>query len=297
MEGVRIMSFPPCISRKFWGINFASPLMLASGTAGFGEELLDLQCLSGVGAVVSKAVTFEPRAGNPPPRLLETPYGLLNSIGLANPGVHHVLKNILPIVSNLPCPLIINVAGESVDEFARVVCVLEESGVHIGYEINVSCPNVAMGGAAFGVDPGAVRKVAEGVSRATRRPFSVKLTPNGGDMVQSACAAVDGGASAITVCNTFLGMHINWRNGETVIKRKIAGYTSPALLPLVVARVWQVSDSVSVPVISSGGVSCGEDVLELLAAGAQMVQVGTRLMRRPYAAAELMDEMKKLTGE
>ncbi|MCK5131133.1 MAG: dihydroorotate dehydrogenase [Candidatus Sabulitectum sp.] len=291
------MSFPPAIPREFWGHNFDSPVMLASGTAGFGEELLDLQCLSGVGAVVSKAVTFEPRAGNPPPRLLETPFGLLNSIGLANPGVYHVLKHILPVAAGLPCPLLINVAGESVDEFADVVRVLEGSSAHMGYEINVSCPNVAEGGAAFGVDPQVVLRVAQGVSRVTDRPFSVKLTPNGGDMVQSAEAAVEGGASAITVCNTFLGMHINWQDGKSVIKRKVAGYTSPALLPLVVAKVWQVSNAVSVPVISSGGVSRGDDVLQLLAAGAQMVQVGTRLMRRPFAAAELIDEMKKLTGE
>ncbi|MCD4707409.1 MAG: dihydroorotate dehydrogenase [Candidatus Sabulitectum sp.] len=291
------MSFPPAIRRKFWGRDFSSPVMLASGTAGFGEELLDLQCLSGAGAVVSKAVTFNPREGNLPPRLLETPFGLLNSIGLANPGVYHVVKHLLPAAAGLPCPLLINVAGESVDEFADVVSVLEECSVHIGYEINVSCPNAAEGGAAFGVDPDVVLRVAQGVSKVTGRPFSVKLTPNGGDMVQSAKAAVEGGASAITVCNTFLGMHIDWETGKCVIKRKVAGYTSPALLPLVVARVWQVSNAVSVPVISSGGVSRGEDVLQLLAAGAEMVQIGTRLMRRPFAAGELMDEMKKLTGE
>ncbi len=290
-------SFPPAIKRRFWGQVFESPVMLASGTAGFGHELLDLNCLSGVGAVVSKAVTFKPRAGNPPPRLFETSFGLLNSIGLANPGVHHVLQHILPIAADLPCPLLINVAGESVSEFADVVRILESSSVHLGYEINVSCPNVAEGGAAFGVDPDVVFRVAQGVSNATDRPFSVKLTPNGGDIVQSAEAAVQGGASAITVCNTFLGMHIDWRTGRSVIKRRVAGYTSPALLPLVVAKVWQVSNAISVPVISSGGVSCGEDVLQLLAAGADMVQVGTRLMRRPFAAAELMDEMKKLTGE
>lgn len=291
------MSFPPAIRRKFWGHDFSSPVMLASGTAGFGEELLDLKCLSGVGAVVSKAVTLKPREGNLPPRLLETPFGLLNSIGLANPGVHHVLNCILPAAAALPCPFLINVAGESVDEFADVVNILEDSSVHIGYEINVSCPNVAEGGTAFGVDPEVVLRVAQGVSRVTDRPFSVKLTPNGGDIVQSAEAAVEGGASAVTVCNTFLGMHIDWKTGKSVIRRKVAGYTSPALLPLVVAKVWQVSNAVSVPVISSGGVSRGEDVLQLLAAGAQMVQVGTRLMRRPFAASELMDEMKKLTGE
>lgn len=291
------MSFPPSIERSFWGMNLSSPVMLASGTAGFGEELLDLQCLSCAGAVVSKAVTWKPRAGNPPPRIHETPLGLLNSIGLANPGVHRVLSHVLPAVAELPCPLIVNVAGESVEEFADVVRVLEESPVHAGYEINVSCPNVASGGAAFGVDPRVVLRVARGVSGVTDRPFSVKLTPNGGDIVESALAAEQGGASAVTVCNTFLGMHMDWRTGKTVIKRKVAGYTSPALLPMVVAKVWQVSNAVSIPVISSGGVSAGEDVLQLLAAGADMVQVGTRLMRRPYAASELMAQMKKLLGE
>jgi dihydroorotate dehydrogenase (NAD+) catalytic subunit len=275
-------------------MDFDSPVMLASGTSGFGEELLKIQCLSDVGAVVSKAVTYRPRAGNPPPRLMETQYGLLNSIGLANPGVHCVLEQVLPAVSGLPCPLIINVAGESVQEFADVVRVLEHSDVHKGYEINVSCPNVEEGGAAFGVDPKVVFEVARAVSGVTDRPYSVKLTPNGGDMVEAAVAAVEGGASAVTVCNTFLGMHLNWRTGKSVIKRKVAGYTSPALLPLVVARVWQVSSAVSVPVISSGGVARGSDVLELLAAGADMVQVGTRLLRRPFAASELMNEMKKL---
>ncbi|PIE52505.1 dihydroorotate dehydrogenase B catalytic subunit [Candidatus Fermentibacteria bacterium] len=282
--------------RKMWGHQFSSPLMLASGTAGYGRELLNSSCLKGAGAVVSKAVTYEPRAGNPPPRVQETKYGLLNSIGLANPGVHEVVNRILPSVKNLPCPLLINVAGASVDEFAEVAGVLETSSVPIGYEINVSCPNVHAGGAAFGVNPGTVEKVSSAVSAVVSRPFAVKLTPNGGDIVEAAKAAEQGGASAVTVCNTFLGMDIDWKSGNTVIKRKVAGYTSPALLPLVIARVWQVSSAVSIPVISSGGVSAGEDVLKLMAAGASMVQVGTRLMRRPFAASELYSEMTSLLG-
>lgn len=282
------------LNRHLWGQEFQSPIMLASGTAGFGKELPAMNSLSGAGAVVSKAVTYEPRAGNPPPRILETRYGLLNSIGLANPGVFHVVNEILPSVSDLTCPLLINVAGESVEEFARVVEVLEGALVHLGYEINVSCPNVSQGGAAFGADPDTVRIVADLVSGVTERPFSVKLTPNGGNIVEAAVAAQEGGASAVTVCNTFLGMDIDWRTGQTILKRKVAGYTSPALLPLVIARVYQVSDAVSIPVISSGGVSSGEDVLKLIAAGAEMVQVGTRLMRRPMAASELMAEMRSL---
>ena len=288
------MSFPPSVKRKMWGTEFASPLMLASGTAGFGIELLRMGCLDGVGAVVSKAVTLKPRDGNPPPRVQETAYGLLNSIGLANPGVEAVASDLLPRVRNLPCPLVVNVAGETADEYPAVVEVLEGSSVPMAYEINVSCPNVAAGGRAFGVEPSVVEAVSSMVAGATNRPFSVKLTPNGGDMVQAALAAEAGGASAVTVCNTFLGMHMDWRTGNTVIKRKVAGYTSPALLPLVVAAVWKVASAVSIPVISSGGVSSGEDVLELLAAGAEMVQVGTRLMRRPWAAGELMAEIEDL---
>lgn len=174
------MSFPPSIRREIWGISFPSPIMLASGTAGFGEELLKMGCLKDTGAVVSKAVTLKPRAGNPPPRIMETPMGLLNSIGLANPGAEHVVGHILPRLENFPCPLIMNVAGETVEEFAEVVRVLEGSDVHVGYEINVSCPNVARGGATFGADPSIVGKVAGSVADATGRPFSVKLTPNGG---------------------------------------------------------------------------------------------------------------------
>lgn len=277
-----------------WGVRFPSPIMLASGTAGFGKELLQFDCLRDTGAVVSKAVTLKPRAGNPPPRILETPMGLLNSIGLANPGAEYVLNDILPSLEGLPCPLIINVAGETIEEFALVVSILEGSPLHIGYEINVSCPNVAAGGRAFGVEPETVEKVASVTAAVTSRPFSVKLTPNGGDIVEAALAAEAGGASAVTVCNTFLGMFIDWRTGKTILKRRVAGYTSPALLPLVVAKVRQVSERVSIPVISSGGVSSGEDILQLLAAGAEMVQVGTRLMRRPWAASELMAEISSL---
>lgn len=282
------------VATRLWGRAFASPLMLASGTAGFGAELMEMDCLKGVGALVTKAVTLKPRAGNPPPRVVETPFGLLNSIGLANPGVEHVLEHELPAVSAITCPVIVNVAGETLEEFGMVVERLESSPVPFGYEINVSCPNVAAGGAAFGTDPEVVRMVSQEVARRTARPFSVKLTPNGGDMVKAAAAAEDGGASAVTVCNTFLGMHMDWRTGCTPIARKVAGYTSPALLPLVVARVYQVSGAVSIPVISSGGVSSGEDILELMAAGAAMVQVGTWLMRRPFAAAELLAEADSL---
>lgn len=289
-------AFPPSLCRNLWGRSFDSPIILAGGTAGFGAELLDTDggCFEDVAAVVSKSVTMNPRDGNPPPRIQETEFGLLNSIGLANPGVYSVVEQVFKITVNIPCPLIVNVAGETEDEFARVVRVLEGSPVPWAYEVNVSCPNVACGGLPFGSDPGAVERIARSVAEAASRPFCVKLTPNAGSIVETALAAQEGGASGVTVCNTFLGMKMDWRTGKTLIGKKVAGYSSPALLPLVVARVWQVAQAVSVPVLASGGVAGGADVLELLAAGAEMVQVGSRLMRRPHAASELLREARGL---
>ncbi len=284
------------LSRNLWGRGFDSPLILAGGTAGFGRELGLMNCWDKVAAVVSKSVTLKPREGNPPPRIQETEFGLLNSIGLANPGVYSVVRHEFDGSVNIPCPLIVNVAGEEEEEFRLVVEVLEGSPLPWAYEINVSCPNVASGGLPFGSEPAAVERISRGVFQASSRPFAVKLTPNAGNMVETALAAQEGGASGLTVCNTFLGMKMDWNTGSTLISRKVAGYSSPALLPLVVARVWQVSQAVSVPVLASGGVSRGEDVLELLAAGAEMVQVGTRLMRRPHAASELFREAEELLG-
>lgn len=272
---------------NLWGREFDSPVMLASGTAGYGLELMEMECTAGAAAIISKATTLRAREGNFPPRIVETRFGLLNSVGLANPGVEEVLSSILPAASGLPVPLILNVAGETMEEFATVVERLDTSPVPFGYEINVSCPNVSAGGAAFGASPATVEKVSELVRRTSDRPFSVKLTPNEGSLVEAALAAQQGGAEAVTVCNTFLGMSLDWRTGEPHLRRKVGGYSSPALLPLTVARVHLTSNELDIPVLASGGVSRPEDVLELLAAGAAMVQVGTWLMRRPGAAAEL----------
>ncbi|MFO7950158.1 MAG: dihydroorotate dehydrogenase [Candidatus Fermentibacteraceae bacterium] len=279
---------------SLWGRTFGSPVMLASGTAGFGLELHRMGCLEGVAAVVSKGTTLRPRAGNPPPRVWETRMGLLNSIGLANPGVHHIVREVLPEADSLPCPVIVNVSGDTEEEFAEVVSLLEGSPVPFGYEVNVSCPNVARGGMSFGADPLVVERVSALVRSASSRPFSVKLTPNAGDMAETAMAACAGGADAITVCNTFLGMKVDWRTGRPAMRRGVAGYTSPALLPLVVASVHAVSEAVGVPVLASGGVSRAEDLLELMAAGAEMVQVGSLVLRRPCAAGELLRDAGEL---
>jgi dihydroorotate dehydrogenase (NAD+) catalytic subunit len=272
-------------------------VIVASGTGGFGLELASMSCLKSVAAVVTKATTLEPRPGNIPPRVAETRFGLLNSIGLANPGVEAVVKEILPEVADLECDIIVNIAGATVEEFALVASRLDDSPIPIGYEVNVSCPNVRSG-LAFGVDPDAVARVTSAVRASTERPFSVKLTPNGGDIVAAALAARDNGADAVTVCNTFLGMRLDWRTGAPALARGAGGYSSPALLPLVVARVNQISQQApDFPVIASGGVSRGEDLLELKAAGASMVEVGTLLLRDPWCADRLLFEARKLLEE
>lgn len=281
----------------FWNREFNSPILLASGTAGFGLELMEQDFLEGAAAVISKATTLKPREGNPPPRIVETRFGLLNSIGLANPGVDEVLKTLLPQAVDLPCPLIINVAGEAATDFPAVIERLEESPVPFGYEVNVSCPNVAAGGIAFGASPETVERISALVKSVSSRPFSVKLTPNEGSIVESAKAAEAGGADAVTVCNTFLGMKVDWRTGKALLKRNVGGYSSPALLPLTVARVFKTSEAICIPVLASGGVNRAEDILELLAAGAAMVQVGTWLMRRPDAARELREGVIRLLKE
>ncbi len=287
---------PAVIPESFWGIPVPGPVALASGTCGFGLELRDLGALRDVAMIFTKAVTLEPRAGNPPPRLSDTGWGLLNSIGLANPGSRRVVSEILPEAAGLGPPIVVNIAGESVGEYAGVVRVLEESAVQAGYEVNVSCPNVESGGMAFGADPEMVARVTAAVRQATERPFSVKLTPNAGDMIEAARAAEAAGADAVTVCNTFLGMKLDWRTGESALSRGVGGYSSPALLPLVVARVWQVSRSVGIPVIASGGAWEAVDVLELLAAGASMVQIGTGVLRRPGLPSEIAAEIARLSG-
>jgi len=287
----------PSIPASFWGIPIPGPVALASGTCGFGIELAEMNLLDDVAFVFSKAVTPEPRDGNEPPRIYDTGMGLLNSIGLANPGLDKVLSDILPRAASIGRPLVINVAGGTVEEFARTVSALEASGVHAGYEVNVSCPNVEAGGMAFGVDPSEVGRVTRAVRRETDRPFAVKLTPNGGDMVRAAQEAEAAGADAVTVCNTFLGMKIDWRTGTPVFRRGVAGYSSPALLPLVVAGVWQVSSAVGIPVIASGGVREASDVLELLSAGASLVQVGTGVLRRPSLPSEIAAGLRELLCE
>lgn len=275
-----------------------NPVGVASGTFGYGEEYESLVDINALGALYTKAVTPEPRAGNPAPRLADTPAGMLNSIGLANPGIDAFIAGKLPGLRGRRCSVIVNVAGRTEDDYLRVVERLEaEAGID-GYEINVSCPNVAHGGMAFGTDCALVerltvrlRTVAESGAKArsgARRPLIVKLSPNVTDIAAVARAAQDGGADAVSCINTLVGMVIDVKAKRSVLAMKTGGLSGPAIRPVGVAVVYKVSRAVSIPVIGMGGITDADDALQYLLAGAVAVQVGTAIFNRPETPAEVL---------
>jgi dihydroorotate dehydrogenase (NAD+) catalytic subunit len=287
-----------------------NPVGVASGAFGYGEEYEGLVDIDALGALYTKAVTPEARAGNAAPRLADTPAGMLNSIGLANPGLEAFIADKLPMLRRRACAVIVNVAGKTEDDYLRVVERLEaEEGVG-GYEINVSCPNVAHGGMAFGVDcvlierlTRRLRDAAEAGARAragsggqgaragtrgTRRPIIVKLSPNVSDITASARAAEAGGADALSCINTLVGMVIDVKKKAPVLAMKTGGLSGPAIRPVGVAAVYRITRAVSLPVIGLGGIGCADDALQYLLAGASAVQLGTAIFARPEAPSETL---------
>ena len=255
--------------------NLLNPIGVASGTFGYGseyEELIDFSC---IGAIYTKAVTLSPRPGNDIPRMVETPSGMLNSIGLANVGVERFIAEKIPYLSELPCAIIPNVAGSTRDEYVAVLDRLEECSDIWGYEINISCPNVKHGGMAFGTDPILVEQLVLSLRERTRRPLIIKLTPNVTDIADIARAAESGGANAVSCINTLIGMVIDVQKKCTVLPGKTGGLSGPAIRPIGLAMVYSVSRAVSIPVIGIGGIMCGNDALQYLLAGAWAIQVGT----------------------
>jgi dihydroorotate dehydrogenase (NAD+) catalytic subunit len=276
----------PDLSVRIGFLSMPNPVGVASGTFGYGQEYGDLVDIPSLGALYTKAVTLEARTGNPPPRLVETPMGLINSIGLANPGVDRFILEKLPFLKGLSCPVIINVAGSTESDYIETVERIEDAlgdrASNIGgYEINVSCPNVAHGGMSFGTNP----KVVEGLTKAlrskTERTLMVKLSPNVTDIAEIARAAEAGGADAVSCINTLVGMSIDTENCRPLIARGTGGLSGPAIRPVGVACVWKVSRAVSIPVIGLGGIAKTEDALEYLLAGASAIQVGTALFSDP----------------
>lgn len=284
----------PDLSVSLGGKTLKNPVGTASGTFGFGEEYKDLINLNRLGAIFTKAVTRHPRPGNPAPRLAETPGGLINSIGLANPGAELFLKEKLPFLQSLESAVIVNVAGSTQEEYEETLELLEEGDPRHalwGWEINISCPNVKKGGLAFGTDPRMVEDLTRRLRKMTKRPLIMKLTPNVTDIAEIAKAAEAGGADGVSCINTLRGMMIDINKMKTAIPAPIGGLSGPAVLPVGLAAVYQVSRAVNLPVIGLGGISSGEDVIRYLLAGAASVQIGTGTMVDPALPEAALEEL------
>jgi dihydroorotate dehydrogenase (NAD+) catalytic subunit len=289
----------PDLRVKIGQLTMKNPVGVASGTFGYGSEYESLVDLSRLGAVYTKAVTMEPRPGNPIPRLVETPSGILNSIGLANPGIEAFSRGKLAEVAALPCARIVNVAGSSEADYVELTSRLESLEGIDGYELNVSCPNVRHGGLAFGTDPATVERVTRGVRDAIKssRPLIVKLSPNVTDITQIAKAAEAGGADALTCVNTLIGMVIDVRRRRPAIPAGTAGLSGPAIRPVALACVYRVCRAVRVPVIGVGGIMCADDALQFLLAGAVAVQVGTGTFVDPSIPAAVLEGIESYMRE
>lgn len=269
------------------GLRLRSPVVVASGTFAYGFDAPQVD-RSAIGAIVTKGTTLTPRAGNQPMRIAETPAGMLNAIGLQNPGVDHVVREYAPKWVSWKVPVIVNVAGDSVEDYAAVASRLDGVPGIAGIELNISCPNVA-NGLQFGTDAGLATQVTAAVRRATSLPLIVKLTPNVTDIVAIGQAVEAAGADAVSAINTYVGMAIDVRHRRPVLSRGTGGLSGPAIKPLALHAVWLLAERLEVPVIGIGGIATANDALEFFLAGAGAVQLGTVNYVRPQAAREILD--------
>ncbi len=285
------------LSIKIGGINFKNPVMVASGTFGFAEEYEEYVDINQLGAVITKGITLKPREGNPPPRIYETRGGILNSIGLQNPGIKAFLTDKLPYLRKLRTNVIVNIAGTTIGEFEELARMLDIEGI-AGVEVNVSCPNVEDGGISFGVKPHMINKITNAVRGSTSKLVIVKLTPEAGNIIdECAKAAEEGGADAVSLINTVVGMAIDIKKRRPFFKRVFAGLSGPAIKPIAVAMVHRVSNAVNIPIVASGGILSGTDALEFLIAGATAIAVGTGNLADPECSIRVLNQMKELLKE
>jgi dihydroorotate dehydrogenase (NAD+) catalytic subunit len=275
------------------GLDFQNPILLASGTAAYGDELDDVMDLDALGGIVTKAVSLEPRKGNAAPRVGEFPGGMINAVGLANPGLEEVRRTHLPwLGAHLRrARVLVNVIGNAVDDFARVIEGLEESPAVQGYELNVSCPNVKAGGMEFGADPVALGALVSRARATTRRPIFVKLSPVLPDVGATAACAADAGADGITVVNTIPGMVVDVERRRPVLGFGSGGVSGPGLLAVGVLATWKVRKATSVPIVGVGGVADADAVLQYVLAGASLVGVGTAQLRDPRVPERLVRDL------
>lgn len=268
------------------GVTLANPIITASGTFGFGREYGALYPLAELGAIAVKGLTLQERPGNPPPRVAETPAGMLNSVGLQNPGVEKFIRDELPWLKAQGAVVIANIAGSTIEDYCAMAERLSDTATDL-IELNISCPNVKQGGVAFGTSCANVAEITTAVRRCCAKPLIVKLSPNVTDIADIAAAAVDHGADALSLINTLLGMRIDIHTRRPVLANNVGGLSGPAVLPVAVRMIWQVRRRVRVPIIGMGGVASGEDAVEMLLAGANAVAVGTAIYADPYAPLKI----------
>ena len=277
------------------GIEIDNPVIPASGTFGFGKEFHELYDINILGSFSFKGTTREPRFGNPTPRIAEAPSGMLNAVGLQNPGVDHVIAHELPELRTFfHKPVMANISGFAVDEYVEVCEKLDKEDGIGWLEVNISCPNVHGGGMSFGTDPKAAAEVTKAVREVTTKPIIIKLSPNVTDIVSIAKACEDAGADAVSLINTLMGMRLNLRTRKPIIANVTGGYSGPAVFPVAVRMVYQVSKAVKIPVVGLGGVSSAEDVLEMMMAGATAVQVGAANLIDPWACKKIVEDLPKV---
>lgn len=276
---------------KLPGLNLKNPIMPASGCFGFGREYSDFYDLGKLGAVMMKAATGEERFGNPTPRVAETASGMLNAIGLQNPGVEKIIETEVPFLANYDVPLIANIAGSTIEEYEKVANVFNQTDKVHALELNISCPNVKEGGIQFGTDLAMAAKVTEAVKRATNLPVYVKLSPNISDIVAMAKAVEAAGADGLSMINTLTGMQIHLPSKKPLIANKTGGLSGAAIKPVAIRMIYEVKRHVNIPIIGMGGINNAEDVLEFLLAGASAVAVGTANFQNPFICPEIIDTL------
>jgi dihydroorotate dehydrogenase (NAD+) catalytic subunit len=287
----------PDLSVTVAGIKLKNPVLTASGTFGYGEEFAEFVDLNKLGGVIVKGISLKPIKGNPPPRIWETPSGMLNAIGLENPGVEVFLNEKMPYLRKYDTAVIVNMFGYSLEEYVGVAERLDGVQGISGIEVNISCPNVKAGGMAFGTDLRATGELLSAVRKATRLPLIAKLSPNVTDVTAFAKAAADAGCDGLSLINTLLGMAIDVRCRKPRLANCTGGLSGPAIRPVAVRMVWQVARSVSLPIIGMGGIVTGEDAMEFLLAGASAVAVGTANFINPRATLDVLDDIESFMRE
>lgn len=291
------MGKKPDLRVNIGGLSLRNPVMTASGTFGYGEEFKPFVDLNRLGAIIVKGLSLEPSKGNKPPRIAETPCGMLNAIGLENIGIEAFIEKKLPFLKTLSTPTIVNIYGKSIDEYSGIAERIEEIDGISGIEVNISCPNVKKGGIAFGVNPKSAYEVTKAVREKTSKTLIVKLSPNVTDISEIAVSAVDAGADSLSLINTITGMSIDINTRRSRLANITGGLSGPAIRPIALRMVWQTAQKVKVPVIGVGGIVSAEDAIEFFIAGATAVQIGTANFVNPRATIEIIEGIEKYLAD